>query len=104
MANSLLWLKRFLERPEVDLLRPGGPMLAMDVPVRFGDRIDAEHAVLAALGGAFGVAGADAIAIDRAVDDDMRDMDAGGAEVAGHALRDGALARLGRGAIRVAGL
>ena len=41
-------LERFLERPQVDFLRPGGTRLAMDVPVIFGDRVNAKQTVFSA--------------------------------------------------------
>jgi hypothetical protein len=39
--------ERFLERPEVDLMRPGRARLAVNLSIDFGDRIDVQHAILA---------------------------------------------------------
>jgi hypothetical protein len=34
--------ERFLERPQVEFLRPGRTLLAMDVPIGFSEFVDAE--------------------------------------------------------------
>jgi hypothetical protein len=47
----------------------------MDVPVILGDRVDAEQAVLTAIPHCRGSSAAETIAIDAAIDHDMRDMD-----------------------------
>src|SRR5216683_6478917 len=67
----------------------------MDLPIGFGDRINAEQAVLAAFLDQRGAPTAQAIAINAAIHHDMRDMDAEGPVLARHALRDHAQAGLG---------
>ena len=72
-------------------------MLRVQVPVRVGDGVRAEHAVLALLLLVLGHALVDLIAVDPAVDDAVGDVDALRAEVARHRLRDRAQPGLGRG-------
>lgn len=72
----------------------------MDLPIGFRDGLDAEEAVVTAIPDRGGSAAAQAIAIDPAVDHDMRDMDAEGPKLARHALRDHAQAGLGGGKMR----
>src|SRR5262245_30082797 len=67
--------ERLLERAEVGLVGPRRPRLAVNLPVDLGDRIDVQHAVLAALFGDLRSKCAHARAIDAAVDDHVRDMD-----------------------------
>lgn len=43
--DALEW---FLERTQVDFVGPGRPGLTVDLPIRLGDCLDVEHAVLAA--------------------------------------------------------
>src|SRR5689334_5532342 len=96
--------KALLERPEVDLVRPRRPRLPMDLPIRLRDRVDAEQAVLAAFGQQLRPAAQQPLAKDAAVDDDVGDMQALRAELAGHALGDHPEAGLGRGEVREARL
>src|SRR5438874_12899932 len=35
--------ERFLERPQIDFVRPGAASLAMNLPVRFGNGFNVEH-------------------------------------------------------------
>src|SRR5204862_4171486 len=63
----------------------------------FGDRIDAEQAVLAALLKKLRPAADEALAVDTAVDHHVRDMHAQRPELARHALRDHAQPGLGDG-------
>src|SRR6266849_2521665 len=67
----------------------------MDLPIGFGDPINAEQAVLAAFLDQRGAPTAQAIAIDAAIHHDMRDMDAEWPVFARHALRNHAQAGLG---------
>jgi hypothetical protein len=48
---------------------PGGWVLAVDLPIGFGDRVDAQQPVSAAGGGHRGRAGAEFFATDATVDD-----------------------------------
>src|SRR5215470_8816319 len=96
--------ERFLERAQVDFLRPRRSRLAMDVPKGFGDRVDPKQAVLAALLDPRRGELAEALAVDAAVDDDMCDMDAEPPVLPRHALCDHPQSRLGRGKMRVARL
>lgn len=73
-TRSIAASKRFLVGPQIDFMGPGRALLAMDLPVGFGDRIDPEQTVVAALGGELRRAAQEALACDAAVDDDMRDM------------------------------
>src|SRR3981081_289644 len=72
----------------------------MDLPIGLGERADAEPAVLAAIPDRGRSPAAQAIAIDAAVDDDVRDMDAEWPVLARHALRDHPKAGLGGGEMR----
>src|SRR5690348_11362671 len=78
-------LPRLNPRPEVELVGPGAALLAMELPVIFGDGIRSENAVALLEGVALRKIVADEGGVDGAVDHDMRDMDALGAELAGHA-------------------
>src|SRR5437588_1225631 len=70
-------LERFLEWPQIDFVRPGAASLSMNLPVRFRDRINVEQPVLAALADGFGTAATQTLAIDTAVNHNMRHMDSG---------------------------
>src|SRR5262245_61135828 len=83
--------ERFLERAQVDFLRPRRTRLAMDVPKGFGNCVDPEQAVLAALLDARRGKLAEALAVD----DHMRDMDAEPPVLPRHALCDHPQSRLG---------
>src|SRR5690242_11147006 len=85
----------FLERAQIDLVAPGRRMLPVDLPVGLGDRVDIEQAVRALLRAPLRETAVDPLAVDAAVDHDMRDMQALRPELARHGLRDGAQARLG---------
>src|SRR5580704_1051208 len=61
--------ERFLVRPEVDLVRPGAAVLAMEMPVAVGDRLDVQKAVRAGLVLAVGHARQQPVALDAGVDD-----------------------------------
>jgi hypothetical protein len=65
------------------------------MPIGVGDRVDAEKAVLAALGAKLGCTAEQPLAGEAAVDYDMRDMDAERAVFARHALRDRAQIAVG---------
>src|ERR671919_1341042 len=95
-------LERLLERPEVDLVRPCRPWLAVNLPVDLGDRIDVQHAILAALFDYLRSKCAQALAIDAAVDDHVRDMDTLRSVFSRHALRDHAQTRLRRCELSIA--
>src|SRR3984893_8187875 len=95
--------ERFLERPQIDFVRPGAASLPMNLPVSFRNGFDVEQPVLAALADGFGAA-TQTLAIDTAVNHDVRHMDPGRPVFARHALRDHAQAGLGSGELRVNGL
>src|SRR5258706_13800952 len=86
--SGLLRLETLLERAQVDLVGPGRARLAMDLPVGLGDCVDAEQAVLAALLDDLGATAAQAVAVDAAIDHDMRDMETLRPELARPALRE----------------
>ena len=67
---------------QVDLLRPGGAVLTMEVEIDLGDRVGRKAAVRQAT-----VVIARRRLADLAVDDDVRDMDTARAELSRHALR-----------------
>jgi hypothetical protein len=73
----------------------------MDVPIGFGDRVDGEKAVLATFRDKFGQPFAHSLAVDDAVDDDMRDVDAERPVFTRHALRDPYLVARGRWGYRL---
>src|SRR6478752_5425582 len=68
--------------PQIELVGPGGSRLAMEVPVVLGDGVGVEDAVLALGRVALGEVLGDEGRVDRAVDDDVGDMDALGPELA----------------------
>jgi hypothetical protein len=94
--------ERLLGRPEVDLLRPRRPWLAVNLPIDLGDRIDVQHAILAALFDDCRSKCAQALAIDATVDDHVRGMDALRSVFARHTLRDHPQTCLGRGELSIA--
>src|SRR5438105_911891 len=96
--------ERFLEWPQIDFVRPGAASLSMNLPVRFRDRINVEQPVLAALADGFGTAATQTLAIDTAVNHDVRHMDSGRPVFSRHALGNHAQAGLGSGELRVTGL
>ena len=60
----------------------------MKLPVCFGDRVDIQQAVFAALGGRLRTPAMHALTVDAAVDHHMRDMQPKRPEFTRHALRD----------------
>src|ERR1700730_19221633 len=96
--------ERFLERPQIDFVRPGAASLPMNLPVRFRNGFDVKQPILAALEDGFWAAAAQTLAIDTAVNHDVRHIDPGRPVFARHALRDHAQAGLGSGGLRVTGL
>ena len=85
-------------------MRPRRPWLTVNLPIDFGNRIDVQHAVLAALVDDLRSKCAQALAIDAAVDDYVRDMDALGSVFARHPLCDHARTGLGRREVSIARL
>src|SRR6202521_4395065 len=96
--------ERFLERPQIDFVRPGAASLTMNLPVRFRNGFNVEQPVHAALADGFGAAATQTLAIDTAVNHDMRHMDSRPPVFARHALGDHAQAGLGSGELCVTGL
>src|ERR1700722_12260569 len=82
-------------------MRPCRALLGVDMPIGVGDCVDAEKAVLAALGAELRSATQQPLAGDAAVDHDMRDMDAERAVFARPALRDRAQPGFGGGELGV---
>ena len=76
----------------------------MNLPVRFGNGFNVEQPVLAAPADDFGAAATQTLAIDSAVNYDVRDMDSERPVFVRHALGDHAQAGLGSGELRVTGL
>jgi hypothetical protein len=74
----------------------------VNLPIDFGNRIDVQHAVLAAL--VDDLSCTQALAVDAAVDDHVRDMDALGSVFSCHALCDHAQTGLGRREVSIARL
>src|SRR5258708_30516391 len=101
-AHACLRSELLLEGPEIDLVRPRRAVLPMNLPVRLGDRLDVQHAVLAAVPGGVWPRAAQLLAVDAAVDDDMRNMEPLRPVLARHALRDHAQAGFRRGELRKA--
>src|SRR5262249_54168302 len=95
-------LERLLERPQVYLLGPGRALLAMDLPVGLGNRLDAEQTVFAALLHDLRPPAAQAVPVDAAVDDTVRNVQAERPKFARHALRDHAQPCLGGRKLRKA--
>src|SRR5579863_454760 len=96
-AGSVKASERFFERADIQLLRPGGGVLEMELPISLGDRLGIEHAVLAELLEGARKQRSHPVAVDRAIDDDVRNMNTLWSELARHALRDHAQTRLARG-------
>ena len=80
------------------------PRLAVNLPIDFGDRIDVQHAILAALCDRLRSKCAQALAVDATIDDHVRDMDTLRPVFARHTLRDHPQTCLGRGELSVARL
>jgi hypothetical protein len=57
-------------------VRPRRPWLTVNLSRDFGNRIDVQHAILAPLFNNLRSKGAQALTVDAAVDDHVRDMDA----------------------------
>ena len=85
--------KDFFVRPQVELVRPGGAVLPVEEPVGVRDGLGREQAVIALRLDEPRRGRAQALAVDAAVDDDVRHVDALRAELARHALGDRASAR-----------
>jgi hypothetical protein len=77
-------------------VRPGAAILRVQDPVGVRNRLRCEQPAIALRCDEARRGGAQALAIDPTVDDDVRHVDTLGAELARHALRDGAQAGLGR--------
>src|SRR5262249_9843303 len=92
--------ERLPERPQIDFLRPGRTLLAMDLPIGIGDRIEAKHTALPARFGEIRLTAQQPIALDSAVDHDMGDVNSDRPELPRHALRNQPQARLGSGELR----
>jgi hypothetical protein len=88
--------KRFLERPQVEFLRPCAAVLHMQLPVTFGDGFELQQAVVAGLFHALRRVVAQALAVDAAIDHHMRHMNALRAEFARQALAQRTQRSLGR--------
>src|SRR3954470_2689808 len=93
--ETLVHSERFLERTQVDFLRPCGTRLAMNLPISFRDRVDVEETILPTFLDQGRRTVAQAFAIDAAVDHDMGYMDAEWPILARHALRNHAQASFG---------
>src|SRR5437870_2039721 len=89
------WSEALLERPQIDLMRPGRSRLAVELPIGFGDRLDPEQTVLTAFFDDLRPSLAQAVAVDAAVDHHMRDMHAVRPIFPCHALGDRPQPRLG---------
>jgi hypothetical protein len=85
------WLVRLLETllewPQIQFVRPGGPVLPVKMPIGLGDRIDVQQSIGATFDPELGCSRVELFAIDAAVDDDMRDMNSERSEFARHRLR-----------------
>ena len=75
-SDALVHSERFLERTQVDFLRPCGTRLAMNLPISFRDRVDVEETVLPTFLDQDRRTFAQALAIDATVDHNMGYMDA----------------------------
>src|SRR3954470_15301547 len=93
--ETLVHSERFLERTQVDFLRPCGTRLAMNLPISFRDRVNVEETVPPTFLDQGRRTFAQAFAIDATVDHNMGYMDAEWPILARHALRDHAQARFG---------
>jgi hypothetical protein len=78
-------------------MRPGRPLLAMNIPIGVGDRLDCEKAVVASFLEQRRDAREQAISPNSAIDHDMGNMNAKRTIFPGHALRDHPQAGLGCG-------
>jgi hypothetical protein len=81
-------LEGFFERPQFDFLCPRGARLTMELPVRARDGLDIEQSILAALLDHVGTAATEPIAIDAAIDHDVRHVDPLRPELPREALAD----------------
>src|SRR5262245_32922818 len=95
-ASQTPTLEGLLRRPQIQLQRPRTPGLRVDLPVRLRDRVRRQHAVFAEPLLELRHAAVHLVAVDDAVDHDVRDVDALRAELARHAVGNCAQARLGR--------
>src|SRR5262249_17767342 len=95
IGSAREWLEWLPEGTQIDLVRPGGAVLAMDLPIGFRDGLDAEQAVGTAFLQEAGRSAQQSLTRDAAVDHGVRDVDALRSIFPRHALRDRAQARLG---------
>src|SRR5262249_48530774 len=98
------WSEALLERPQIDFMSPRRARLPMQLPIGFGDRLDAEQAVLAALFDDARQTRAQSVAVDAAVNHPVRDMQSVRPILPCHALRDRAQSGFGGGEMRKARL
>src|SRR5450830_1427038 len=89
-------LESFFIRSHINFLRPRSRMLQVQLPVCLGDGVDVEQSILATLRNRIRLARGQSGAVDAAIDDHMRNMQALRPEFSGHALTDHAQAGLGR--------
>src|SRR5262245_16273450 len=82
---------------QVHFVRPGAALLQVELPVDFRYRVGVQDAVLIPQLVSLGEHLADELGVDGAVDDDVRDVDALGPELARHTLRQGAQRMLAAG-------
>src|SRR5207253_1947767 len=80
--------ERLLVGSQVELLRPGGSRLDVNLPVHLCDCIDREKTVFPALLYDRGAQRPKALAVDSAIDDHVCDVQALWTKLARHALRD----------------
>ena len=72
-------------------------MLLVQLPVGFGDGSGAQQAIRGRLSGELGSIAPQLLAVDSAIDNDVRDVHAARAVLAGDTLRDRAQSRFGGG-------
>ena len=89
-------LPALLEGAQVELVGPGRLRLGVERPVRLGQAGEPEHPVVAEALGDLGEALLDLLAADRAVDDDVGDVDTLRPPVAGQGLGEAAERELRR--------
>src|ERR1700722_4606804 len=87
LAISVRGLELLGPGTHVELVSPGAPMLTMQHQIHFGDLVWGPHAVRAETRFDIGNKCADTNAIDDAIDDHMRNVDALRTEFPGNALR-----------------
>src|SRR5262249_22835292 len=85
------WLELLHPGPEVELQRPGASRLPVNLPVGLGDGIRFQQRILRSLARQMSVA----LGPDLPIDDDVRDVDALGTQLARHRLSQRAQAEFG---------